>query len=141
MSWRGATGGINAAKQGNKVVMTPYTHLYFDFYQTESKEGEPLAIGGYTPVEKVYQYNPYRKLNDEEKKYILGVQCNLWTEYIGEFNHLTSMLLPRLAALSDVQWAEDRRNEETLRSRMEQMRKLYDTYGWNYAKFYYEGRK
>jgi hexosaminidase len=100
-----------------------------------------LAIGGYTPVEKVYQYNPYRKLNDEEKKYILGVQCNLWTEYIGEFDHLTSMLLPRLAALSDVQWAEDRRNEATLRSRMEQMRKLYDTYGWNYAKFYYEGRK
>lgn len=141
MSWQGARGGINAAKKGNYVVMTPNSHLYFDFYQTETKEGEPLAIGGYLPVEKVYQYNPYRKLNDEEKKYILGVQCNLWTEYIGEFDHLTSMLLPRLAALSDVQWAEDRRNEETLRPRMEQMRKLYDCYGWNYAKFYYEGRK
>lgn len=141
MSWQGARGGINAAKQGNHVVMTPNSHFYFDFYQTKSREGEPLAIGGWLPVEKVYDYDPYRKLNDDEKKYILGVQCNLWTEYIAEFDHLTTMLLPRLAALCDIQWAESRRNKETLRPRMEQMRKLYDAYGWNYAKFYYQGRE
>lgn len=141
MSWQGTQGGIYAARHGNQVVMTPMEYCYFDFYQTQSREGEGLAIGGWVPFEKVYAWDPYAGLNNEERRYILGLQCNLWSEYIPDFNHLQRMLLPRLAALSEVQWATDRRDETTIRARMEALRTLYDRYGWHYAPYYFEGRK
>lgn len=104
MSWRGEDGGIAAAKAHHNVVMTPGSHCYFDHYQSQNKE-EPLAIGGYLPLDKVYSYDPVPAvLNSEEKKYIIGVQANLWTEYIADFSQVQYMIFPRIAALSEVAW-------------------------------------
>lgn len=87
MSWRGEAAGVNAAQQGHDVIMTPNTVMYFDFYQALDTEKEPLAIGGYIPVEKVYNYDPLPdQLTKTQKKHILGVQSNLWTEYIPDFH-------------------------------------------------------
>ncbi|WP_418992521.1 beta-N-acetylhexosaminidase [Alistipes sp.] len=105
MSWRGDEGGVAAARQGHEVVMTPTSHFYFDYYQSLDTENEPFGIGGYVPVEQVYSYEPpFGELTPEERQRIVGVQANLWTEYIASNEHLEYMLLPRLAALSEVQW-------------------------------------
>ena len=113
MSWRGAKGGIAAAKLGNDVVMTPNSHFYFDYYQTGDPKGngEPLAIGGNLPLSKCYDFDPYDQLNDEEKAHIKGIQANLWTEYISTFDHVQHMELPRIAALAEVAWSLDNRTE------------------------------
>lgn len=104
MSWRGEKGGIEAAKQGHDVVMTPNGYCYLDHYQNQ-KEEEPLAIGGFLPLSKVYSYNPYPSaLTDEEKKHILGVQGNVWTEYMPNSNHVEYMVYPRACAISEVGW-------------------------------------
>ena len=107
MSWRGVAGGIKAARLGHDAIMTPNTFYYLDYYQSTDKDSEPLAIGGYLPVEKCYSYEPFAdEMTDEEKKHIIGVQANLWTEYITSDSHLEYMLLPRMAALSEVQWCD-----------------------------------
>ena len=85
MSWRGTEGGIKAAKSGNYVVMSPTGYSYFDYYQTRNTENEPIAWGGYLPLEKVYSFDPYEGLDADDKKFVLGVQANLWTEYIPDF--------------------------------------------------------
>lgn len=104
MSWRGEKGGVEAAKQGHYVVMSPTTYCYFDYYQS-SHSMEPLAIGGYLPLEKVYKYNPIPKdLSEKSEKYILGGQANLWTEYILDMNHLEYMTYPRALALIQGLW-------------------------------------
>ncbi len=104
MSWRGTEGGIAAARQKHYVVMSPGSHCYFDHYQGEPKN-EPLAIGGYTTLEKVYGFNPIpSELSDEEGKYILGAQANVWTEYIATPEHVEYMIFPRILALSEVLW-------------------------------------
>ena len=140
MSWRGISGGIYAAERGNDVVMTPMSLCYFNFYQTESREGEGLHIGGYIPFDMVYNWNPYERMSDEAKSHIIGVQCNMWSEYIKDMETIEVMLLPRLAAMSEVQWATDRRNNDTIRRKMEVMRKFYEACGWRYAPYYFEGR-
>ena len=105
MSWRGMGGGIQAAQMGHNVIMTPTTYSYFDYYQAQNIEEEPFGIGGYLPLEQVYSFEPAPDvLNEEEKKHILGSQANLWTEYIKEPEHVEYMVLPRLAAMSEVQW-------------------------------------
>jgi hexosaminidase len=107
MSWRGFDGGINAASQEHYVVMSPGSHCYFDHYQSKAKD-EPLAIGGYTPLEKVYDFNPIPKELDERfHPYILGGQANLWTEYISTFKQVEYMVYPRAIALSQVLWNPD----------------------------------
>lgn len=107
MSWRGTEGGITAAKQKHHVVMSPGSHCYFDFYQGEQKT-EPLAIGGYTPLEKVYAFNPIpEELTSEESTYILGGQGNVWTEYMDDFSKVEYMAMPRMAALAEVLWGKD----------------------------------
>ena len=107
MSWRGSEGGIAAAKLGHDVIMTPNSHFYFDYYQSLDTDAEPFGIGGYIPMERVYSYDPaFAELTSEEQGHILGVQANLWTEYISDGKHLEYMLLPRLAALSEVQWCQ-----------------------------------
>src|SRR5690606_21193969 len=88
MSWRGTDGGIAAAKMGNNVIMSPNNYCYLDYYQSEDKENEPLAIGGYVPLSKVYSFEPYAGLTPEESKFILGGQANVWTEYISTPEHL-----------------------------------------------------
>lgn len=107
MSWRGIKGGIEAAKQKHDVVMSPTTHMYIDYYQSRNKKKEPLAIGGFLPVKRVYDYEPIpEELTAEEAKYILGVQTNLWTEYIATTKKAEYMLLPRLQAQAEVAWTK-----------------------------------
>lgn len=106
MSWRGEAGGIAAARQNHDVIMTPNSHLYFDHKQSENQANEPVSIGGFLPLEKVYGYHPRPdSLTNEQQKHILGVQANLWTEYITSTNHLEYMLFPRALALSEVAWS------------------------------------
>jgi hexosaminidase len=106
MSWRGVDGGVTAAKAGHDVVMAPNTHTYFDYYQSENREREPHAIGGYLPLEKVYEYEPISsQLNPAEAKHVLGAQAQLWTEYIRDFKHVEYMAFPRACALSEVVWS------------------------------------
>lgn len=141
MSWQGSKGGIYAAQHGNDAIMTPMEYCYFDFYQTKSREGEGLGIGGWVPFEKVYGWDPCEGLNSQERKHIIGLQCNLWTEYITSADHLYRMLLPRLAALCEVQWAYDRRDPATVRERMNTLRRFYELNEWPYAPYYFEGRE
>jgi hexosaminidase len=104
MSWRGVEGGIAAAKMKHNAVMSPTDFCYFDYYQ--AKSGEPKAIGGFLNLEKVYSYEPVPdSLSEEEAKYIIGVQANMWTEYIETPGHVEYMLLPRLCALSETAWS------------------------------------
>lgn len=120
MSWRGEGGGIEAAKQHHDVIMTPNTYLYFDYYQTKDTENEPMAIGGYLPLERVYSYEPMpRSLTQEEQKYIVGVQANHWTEYIPTFSQLQYMALPRWAALCEIQWSQaDKKDYQNFLTRL-----------------------
>ena len=106
MSWRGTEGGIEAARQGHDVVMTPYSHLYLDFYQTADQESEPLAIGGFLPLDTVYAYEPVpAELTPTEAKHVLGAQANVWTEYMTTEDHVEYMVFPRMLALSEVVWS------------------------------------
>ena len=135
MSWRGVDGGIEAAKQNHNVIMTPNTHLYFDYYQSSDTENEPFAIGGYVPLEKVYSLEPTAGIPDEYKKYVIGVQANLWTEYIPTFSQVEYMVMPRMAALAEVQWTDPSKKEyQSFLPRLVRMTKLYDRLGYNYAK-------
>ena len=134
MSWRGAEGGIKAAKMGNHAIMAPTTHCYLDYYQTRDTAGEPLAIGGYLPVEKVYSLDPYEMLTADEQRCILGVQANLWTEYIATWPHAEYMLLPRLSALAEVGWSLDRKDYAGYLHRVRRLARIYDACGYNYAR-------
>ncbi len=105
MSWRGFEGGKEAAELGHAVVMTPGAYCYFDHYQSRAA-GEPLAFGGFTPLSKVYAFDPVPKgLTSEEASHIIGVQANLWTEYIPDFKQVEYMVYPRALALSQVAWS------------------------------------
>jgi len=106
MSWRGVNGGIEAARQGHDVVMTPTSHMYFDYYQGRDRETEPLAIGGYLPLELVYAYEPVpAELTGEETHRVLGAQGNVWTEYIKTPEHVDYMAYPRALALAELNWS------------------------------------
>ncbi|MCK4700572.1 MAG: beta-N-acetylhexosaminidase [Bacteroidales bacterium] len=133
MSWRGTKGGIEAAKQHHDVIMTPTTHCYFDYYQSENKENEPLAIGGYLPLEKVYSYDPMpEELSEEEAKYILGAQGNLWTEYIKTPDKVEYMTYPRATALSEVVWTQpEKKDYGSFLKRMEKHYKRFANMGVN----------
>lgn len=139
MSWRGESGGIAAAKQHHDVVMTPNSYLYFDYYQSLDKDNEPLAIGGYLPLETVYSYEPMPKeLTADEARHIIGVQANIWTEYMPTFKQMQYMALPRLAALSEVQWSQPALKDYTsFTNRLTEFTHLYDRLGYNYAKHLY----
>ena len=139
MSWRGESGGIAAAKQHHDVVMTPNSYLYFDYYQSLDKANEPLAIGGYLPLETVYSYEPMPKeLTADEARHIIGVQANSWTEYMPTFKQMQYMALPRLAALSEVQWSQPAlKDYNSFTNRLTEFTHLYDRLGYNYAKHLY----
>ncbi len=108
MSWRGVSGGIKAAQMGHKAIMSPGSHCYFDHYQDKDRTGKPLAIGGFTSVEKVYSFDPIPDSTSKKypglEKSILGGQANLWTEYIANEKHLQYMALPRMDALGTTLW-------------------------------------
>jgi hexosaminidase len=134
MSWRGEDGGVAAAKQHHHVIMTPGSYCYFDHSQT--KDEDSLTIGGYLPIDTVYNYEPVPKeLNDEEAKYVLGAQGNVWTEYIDNNSKLEYMIFPRISALSEVLWSpKEIRNLEDFKARLPAMIKRYEMWGANYSK-------
>ncbi len=138
MSWRGEAGGIEAAKQKHKVIMTPGNPLYFDHTQSENEDS--ITIGGYNPIEKVYVYDPIPKeLSEEEGKYILGAQANLWREYITNEKKTEYMAFPRMAALSEVLWTtKENKNWESFEKRLQEQFKRYDLWKVNYSRAYYD---
>lgn len=134
MSWRGVEGAREAAKQGHDAIMTPTNYCYFDYLQSQDIEGEPFGIGGYVPVSKVYQLEPTSDLTAEQAKHILGAQSNLWTEYISTLSHVQYMELPRLAALSEVQWMQPGRKDfDDFTTRLPRLIDQYRSLGYNYA--------
>jgi hexosaminidase len=136
MSWRGMEGGIAAATQKHNVVMSPGKPCYFDHYQTRDRSKEPLAIGGYNPIENVYAYNPIpKKLPAEDRPYILGAQGNVWTEYIVNFKQVEYMAIPRMIALSEALWSRAaNKNYPEFRQRLIRNASLLDAMQVNYSK-------
>lgn len=138
MSWQGTDGAYEGVKRGNDVVLAPNSCMYFDFYQTKDTELEPFAIGGYSPVEKVYAFDPWKIIEGKPagaRRHLLGVQANLWTEYIPSFSHVQYMELPRMAALAEVQWMHPGEKDYAgFLDRIPSMLAIYDRLGWNYAR-------
>ena len=112
MSWRGEAAGFKSARMGHDVIMTPGSYMYFDFYQADPRY-QPVAIGGYTPIRKVYSYNPIPQdsLTAEEAKHFLGVQANTWTEYIPTPEHLEYMMFPRALAVAEIGWTPQEKRD------------------------------
>ena len=138
MSWRGTSGAIQAAKEGHDVILTPGSHCYFDHYQSDN-ENEPLAIGGFLPLEKVYHFNPIpEELSDQEASYVLGAQGNVWTEYMQTEKQVEYMAFPRVVALSEVVWSSpENKNYSDFINRLEQYQKRLDLLDVNYANHMY----
>lgn len=137
MSWRGVNGGIEAARQHHRVIMAPTDYCYIDYYQLKDTWNLPLGIGGYVPASKVYSFEPLvpGKLTEEEQQYILGPQVNLWTEYIAAPEHLFYMLLPRLDAISEVQWCQpEQKDFDDFKRRLPRMMQLYDRLHVSYCR-------
>lgn len=136
MSWLKEESGAEAAKKGYDVIMTPHKEVYIDYYQSEDKENEPLAIGGFVPLERVYNFEPVpAELDDEQKKHIIGTQVNLWTEYVSDPKHAEYMLLPRLAAISEVQWSDaSKKDYDPFVLRLKNLYDFYDLYNYNAAR-------
>ncbi|MGD9557632.1 MAG: family 20 glycosylhydrolase, partial [Mangrovibacterium sp.] len=121
-------------KQQHDVVMTPNSHMYFDYYQRENHEGEPLAIGGFLPLDKVYSYEPVpEELTEEEANYVIGVQANVWTEYIANTGYLEYMTFPRVCALSEVAWTpKEKKDFADFQNRMQSESVRLKMYGINF---------
>ena len=138
MSWRGEAGGIEAAKQKHKVIMTPGNPVYFD--HTQSKNEDSVTIGGYNPIENVYAYEPIPKeLNAEQGKYVLGAQANMWTEYMEYPSKVEYMLFPRITALSEVLWSpKEKRDWKDFERRLPTVFERLDKQKINYSKAYYD---
>ena len=139
MSWRGTSAAVEAAKEHHNVILTPGSHCYFDHYQSDN-ENEPLAIGGFLPLEKVYSFEPIPKeLTETEVKYVLGAQGNLWTEYITTPEKAEYMAFPRAIALSEVVWSKkESKHYSEFVTRLEHFNKRLDAMNVNYANHLYE---
>lgn len=138
MSWRGTEGGITAAKQKHSVVMSPGKPCYFDHYQSRDKTSEPLAIGGFNPVDSVYNYNPTpTNLSAEEAKFIMGAQGNVWTEYILDEKQVEYMAVPRMLALAEVLWTKpENKNFQNFIERLNKHKLLLDMWQVYYARHF-----
>lgn len=136
MSWRGIDGAVQGTARGHRVIQVPNDYLYFDYYQSDNMDREPLAIGGYVPVERVYSFEPFTDgMTDDQKKLVLGPQANLWTEYVPTFAHLQYMELPRMAALAEVQWIQpEQKDYHDFKCRMPGLIANYEREGYNYAR-------
>ncbi|MEM7085883.1 MAG: family 20 glycosylhydrolase [Bacteroidota bacterium] len=142
MSWRGMEGAVEAAKEGHDVILTPGSHAYFDHYQADLSD-EPLAIGGFLPLKKVYSFDPIPvALTTEEAKYVLGAQGNVWTEYMPTADQVEYMAFPRILAMSEVVWRGATTNLEAeypdFLSRVEQFMSRMDALDINYANHMYD---
>ena len=136
MSWQGAEGGIAAAKQGHDVIMTPQSHCYFD--RSQSANEDSITFGGYTPLEKIYAYEPVpASLSADEARHILGAQGNVWTEYISNEKKLEYMIFPRMAALAEVLWSpKENRNWKDFERRLPAIFKSYTDRGIHFSNAY-----
>lgn len=137
MSWRGVEGGLVASEKGHDVIMVPTSWFYFDYYQTpEDYWNKPLLIGGYVPLEKVYSFEPApAELTDEQRRHVIGLQANLWTEYVYANEFAEYQVLPRMGALAELQWMlPGQKNYEEYKGRQQRLNKLYDLLGWKYCK-------
>ena len=135
MSWRGVSGGIEAAKMNHEVIMTPNATCYLDHYQAKDTANEPLAIGGYTPIEEIYNYEPIpNELDESLHKYIIGAQGNVWTEYMKTSDHVEYMVFPRIFALSEVVWAKDKPSFNDFENKVIDMYPILDKMDINYSK-------
>lgn len=134
MSWRGEEGGIAAAKDNHQVIMTPGSHVYLDHSQTKNEK--EVTIGGFTDLEKIYSYEPIPKeLNEQQAKYVLGAQGNVWTEYMPNPSKVEYMIFPRLSALSEVLWSpKEIKNWPVFETKIEIQKKRYSLWGANYFK-------
>lgn len=139
MSWRGEAGGIEAANEGHDVIMTPESHLYFDYYQSDPR-AQPEAIGGYTPLRKVYAYEPIPDaIAEANRKHILGAQGNTWTEYMPTQAQVEYMVFPRALALSEVLWSVPKDREwDDFSERLRQHYQLLQKFHVNYYRPSYE---
>ncbi|WP_337040567.1 glycoside hydrolase family 20 protein [Emticicia sp. 17c] len=139
MSWRGVEGGIAAAQQNHDAIMTPTGFCYLDYYQSDPTT-EPLAIGGYLPLEKVYSYDPTPKaLTPEQTKHILGVQANVWTEYIQTPSQVEYMVYPRASAIAEIGWTSLKQKDyDDFTTRLQTHFKRLKYLAVNYAKSYYD---
>lgn len=137
MSWRGVEGGIEAAQRGFDAIMTPSPFVYFDYCQSKNADKEPLNIGGFLPLEKVYGYEPFDGMAPGTEHHILGVQANLWTEYIATPEHLEYMLLPRMLALSEIGWTDPDAKDYNafLKEVQKHQYKILDEMGYNYKRY------
>lgn len=136
MSWRGTENGEKASEKGHDVIMSPTSHCYFDFQQTDKEmKYEPSLCNNFITVEKVYSFEPCPdNLSDAAKKHMLGVQANVWTEYITCPNTLEYYIMPRMAALSEVQWTSGKKDFDAFKTRLTRFTNIYDLYHWTYAK-------
>ncbi len=141
MSWRGQEGGIAAVRAGQNAIMTPTSHCYFDYYQSDPAQ-EPLAIGGFLTLQRVYDYEPVPPvLIEEEARFILGAQGNVWTEYIPTPEQVEYMAFPRACALSEVLWTPaNKRSRGDFLRRLRTHFRFLDNMGVNYARSYYDVR-
>lgn len=143
MSWRGVEPGSKAAEAGHDVIMSPTTYCYFDFYQTSNTGGEPMCIGGNLPISKTYEFDAAPEtLTEAARKHILGVQANVWTEYIGTTTMLEYQILPRAGALAEVQWVPVKlKNYDAFVGRETHMAQIYSKLGYRYAKHMWNEKK
>ena len=143
MSWRGTEPGAKAAETGHDVVMTPTTFCYFDYQQVEDTQFEPSRCGGFIPIEKVYSLDPAPdSLSITAREHILGAQANLWTEYMTNEAMVEYQALPRMSALSEVQWTKpDRKNYEAFKERLTRLTALFELYHYQYAKHLWPDRQ
>ena len=134
MSWRGAEPGARGAMSGHDVIMTPVGPLYFDYYQTSNTWNEPTAFGGCNTLKKVYDFEPVADgLTAEAQQHIIGVQANLWTEYVTCEPQIQYQVLPRMAALAEVQWMQpEEKNYADFKTRLTHLVDIYKHYGWTY---------
>ncbi|MEO6583237.1 MAG: beta-N-acetylhexosaminidase, partial [Ferruginibacter sp.] len=137
MSWRGMAGGIAAAKQHHKVIMTPETPLYLNFSQTKNEDS--ITQGGYNPLEAVYAYEPIPASLGADSVFILGAQGNMWTEYASNIRKVEYLLFPRMSALSEVLWSpKSQRNWASFEKRIPALFNLYRLWNANYSTAYYD---
>ncbi|HEY0679529.1 MAG TPA: family 20 glycosylhydrolase [Chitinophagaceae bacterium] len=140
MSWRGEKGGIEAAKENHQVIMTPGNYVYLDHTQTKNEDS--VTIGGYTPLDEIYGYEPVpAELPADKHKFVLGAQGNVWTEYMKNPKKVEYMVFPRLAALSEVLWSpREKRNYKNFEKRLPVILKRYEKWKTNYSKAYFDIR-
>lgn len=142
-SWRDTKHGRIAAEAGHDVIMSPTSHCYFDYSQADEKNSkyEPTLCGGYIPVEKVYAFEPCdENLPESYRPHILGVQANIWAEYLLYPNQVEYQALPRMAALAEVQWTSGKKDYQAFLKRLNRLVNFYDLYKLTYAKHLWPDR-